>query len=365
MIVYLTTTPLTFIHAYERFFVQTIHQGSNMAKRISKKPAKKSPSRKTVKVAIIGAGGRALSAHYPSLHDMKDVKIVGVSELNEARLQSVGEKFGVKGLYTNYVQMIEKEKPDVVYAIMPPHHMYDVCANVIQMGCHLMIEKPPFVTTEQTRQMAILARNNKVLTGVTFQRRFAPVIRTGKEICEKRGPVHSAVATFYKCAVGGAPYYNGAIDILACDAIHAVDTLRYLCGGDVVSVASDVRRLDSGHCNIHQALITFSSGATGVLLTNWMTGRRLFSVEIHSPGISMFGDPEEGGKVFADGKVDPVQELDPFAMTKSKAEHVAYGPFAVNRHLIDCVKQGKQPETNFDDAVKSMELVDAIYQSQI
>ncbi|MGA1196442.1 MAG: Gfo/Idh/MocA family protein [Candidatus Latescibacterota bacterium] len=336
-----------------------------MAKRATKKTAKKSHSRKTVKVAIIGAGGRAVSAHYPSLQDMPDVKIVGVSELNETRLQTVGAKFGIKGLYTNYVEMIEKEKPDVVYAIMPPHHMYDVCANVIQMGCHLMIEKPPFVTTEQTRQMAILARKHNVLTGVTFQRRFAPVIRTGKSICEKKGPVHSAVSTFYKCAVGGAPYYNGAIDILTCDAIHAVDTLRYLCGGEVESVASDVRRLDAEHCNIHQALIRFSSGATGVLLTNWMTGRRMFTVEIHSPGISVFGDPEEGGKVYADGKVQAVQELDPFAMTKSKAEHVAYGAFATNRHLIDCVKNGKQPETNFADAVKSMELVDAIYNAQI
>lgn len=335
------------------------------SKRIAKKAAKKTTRRKTVKVAIIGAGGRAVAAHYPSLRDMEDVKIVGVSELNETRLQKVGEQFGVKGLYTNYVEMIEKEKPDVVYAIMPPHHMYDVCATVIQMGCHLMIEKPPFVTSEQTRQMAILARDNKVLTGVTFQRRFAPVIRTGKQICEKKGPVHSAVSTFYKCGVGGAPYYRGAIDILACDAIHAVDTLRYLCGGEVESVASDVRRLDAEHCNVHQALIKFSSGATGVLLTNWMTGRRMFTVEIHSPGISVFGDPEEGGKVYADGQVDAVQELDPFAMTKSDAEHVAYGAYATNRHLIDCVKQGKQPETNFSDALKSMELVDAIYQSQI
>lgn len=336
-----------------------------MAKRTIKKAAKKTGRGKTVKVAMIGAGGRAVQAHYPSLQDMKDVKIVGVSELNETRLKSVGEKFGITGLYTNYVEMIEKEKPDVVYAIMPPHHMFDVCATVMQMKCHLMIEKPPAVTTEQTRQMAILARDNKVLTGVTFQRRFAPVIRTGKEICEKKGPVHSAVSTFYKCAVGGAPYYRGAIDILTCDAIHAVDTLRYLCGGEVVSVASDIRRLDAEHCNVHQALVKFSSGATGVLLTNWMTGRRMFTVEIHSPGISVFGDPEEGGRVFADGKVDAVQELDPFAMTKSQDEHVAYGAYAVNRHLIDCVKSGKQPETNFDDAVKTMELVDAIYASQI
>ena len=40
-----------------------------------------------------------------------------------------------------------------------------------------------------------------------------------------------------------------------------------------------------------------------MLLTNWMTGRRIFSVEIHSPGISVFGEPvglsTEGGSGYS------------------------------------------------------------------
>ena len=318
-----------------------------------------------MRVAFIGGGGRATSTHYPALMDIPDAEIVAVSELNEQRLNAAADKFGIKGRYTNFMEMLDKEKPDAVYAIMPPQHLYDVAATVMQKGCHLFIEKPPAVTTEQVRQMAILAKQNKVLTGVTFQRRFAPLIRGGKAICEKKGPVHSAVATFYKNAVGGAPYYRGAMDILTCDAIHAVDTLRYLCGGEVVSVASDVRRLDSGHCNIHLALVKFDSGATGVLLTNWMTGRRIFSVEIHAPGISLFGDPEEGANVFADGKVEPAQVLDPFEVSGSDAPYRAFGGYDINKHFIECIQKGKQPETNFEDATKTMELVDAIYQGQI
>ncbi|MCZ6633689.1 MAG: Gfo/Idh/MocA family oxidoreductase [bacterium] len=337
-----------------------------MAKR-AKKPnvSKKKTKRKKIRVAMIGAGGRARGAHYPSLRDIQDAKMVAVSDLNEERMDAVAKEYDIPGRYANYVEMIEKEKPDAVYVIMPPYHMFDIAATVMEMGCDLFIEKPPAVTTEQARQMAILARKNRVLTGVTFQRRFAPLIRGGKKIVEKKGPVHSAVSTFYKCAVGGGPYYRGAMDILMCDAIHAVDTLRYLCGGEVESVASDVRRLDAEHCNVHLALVKFSSGATGVLLTNWMTGRRMFTVEIHGPGISVFGDPEEGGNVFADGNVEPVQKLDPFVMSKSNAPHIAYGAYDVNRHFIACIQKGKQPETNFEDAVKSMELVDAIYQNQI
>ena len=320
---------------------------------------------KVVKVAMIGAGGRSRSVHYPSLNDMDDVKMVAVCELNEVRMIEVAGEYDIPARYTNYVTMIEREKPDVVYAIMPPHHIYDLAANIMEMGVNIIIEKPPSVTTEQAKQMALLAKKNNVITGVTFQRRFAPVIRTGKEICEKNGPVHSAAAYFLKNEVGGRPIYKGAMEKLTCDGIHAVDTLRYLCGGEVEAVASDVRRLDATFRNMHTALVKFSSGATGVLQNCYMMGRRMFTVEVHSTGISMFGDPEEGGQVFADGKVEPVRTLDPWALGESEKPHVAFGAYGINRHFIDCVKTGQQPETNFEDAAKSMALVDAIYDSQI
>ena len=318
-----------------------------------------------VKVAMIGAGGRARSAHYPSLRDMADVAIVAVCDLNEARMNQVAEEYGIPAQYTDYEAMIEREKPDVVYAIMPPHHVYDLAANIMEMGVHLVIEKPPAVTTEQANQMALLAKKNGVITGVTFQRRFAPVIRTGKAICEQNGPIHSAATSFYKNEVGGQPIYKGAMEKLTCDGIHAVDTLRYLCGGEVEGVASDVRRLGATFRNMHTALVRFSSGATGVLQNCYMMGRRMFSVEVHSAGVSMFGDPEEGGQVFADGNVEPVQTLDPWALGKSREAHVAFGAYAINRHFIECIKTGRQPETNFEDAAKSMALVDAIYDSQL
>jgi len=326
---------------------------------------RKARSRKKVRIAIIGAGGRALMAHYPALRDIPEADLVAVSELNEQRLHKVCDEYKIKGRYTDYHQMLQHEKPDAVYAIMPPHHLYDVAATVIEHGCHLFIEKPPAVTTEQMRQLAALARRQKVLTGVTFQRRFSPLIRRGKAQCEKRGAVHTAHASFYKNWVGGAPYYRGAMDMLTCDGIHAVDTLRYLCGGEVESVASDSRRLEAGHWNMHLALVRFSSGATGLLLNNFMAGRRMFSVEIHSPGVSFFGDPEEGGHLFADNKTEPVEQLDPFVLANSHEDYHAFGSFDINRHFVDCILKGKDPETDFDDATKTMELVDTIYGSQI
>ena len=69
--------------------------------------------------------------------------------------------------------------------------------------------------------------------------------------------------------------------------------------------------------------------------------------------------------LYADNKLDPVEEMDPFAMANSQADYRAFGAYDMNRHFVDCIVKGKQPETCFDDALKTMELIDAIYQSQL
>ncbi|MFC1806674.1 Gfo/Idh/MocA family protein, partial [Planctomycetota bacterium] len=131
-----------------------------------KKATRKKTRPRTIRVAFIGAGGRATGSHYSSIRDIKGAAICGIAELDEERMKKAAATFGVKStaLYTDYKQMIEREKPDVVYAIMKPHLLFEVAATVMEMGRHLVIEKPPAVTCEQTRQLAIIARKNKVLS---------------------------------------------------------------------------------------------------------------------------------------------------------------------------------------------------------
>ena len=76
-------------------------------------------------------------------------------------------------------------------------------------------------------------------------------------------------------------------------------------------------------------------GATACFTQQLYGRRRIFSVEIHAPGISFFGDPEEGGTLYADNKLDPIEELDPFAMANSQADYRAFGAYEMNRHFVN------------------------------
>jgi virulence factor len=328
---------------------------------------------KKLRLAFIDGAGSATRLHVPGLTGNPDAEVIAIAQVDGATSHPGWSK--AKGYQADYVRMIETEKPDAVYVMASPNKRYDIAATVLDMGCHLFVNKPPALSSEQIRQLAILARKKKALTGVVFYRRFSPLLRRGKILCQKNGPVHSAVASFYK-DTGKRPYERGGIEALTSDAIHAVDTIRYLCGGEVVSVASDVRRLEAEHHTTHYALVKFSTGAVGVVLTNFMCGRRMFTVEIHSPGISCFGDLEEAGYVYANGKTDPVETLtplwgkhDPDYYRKFGIQELIVPKSAwhtdVNSHFFDCLRRNKQPETHFEDALKTMELVDAIFQSQI
>ncbi len=339
----------------------------------TKKTRQQKSRLKKLRLAFIDGAGSTTRLHVPGLIDNKEAEVIAISHVDGGTTHP--EWSQATSYEADYVRMIETEKPDAVYVIASPNKRFDITATVLDMGCNLFVNKPPALTSEQIRQLAILARKKKALTGVVFYRRFSPLLRRGKRVCEKNGPVHSAVASFYK-DTGKRPYEKGGIEALTSDAIHAVDTVRYLCGGDVVSVASDVRRLGAEHHTAHYALVTFSTGAVGVILTNFMCGRRMFTVEIHSPGISCFGDLEEAGYIYANGKTEPVETLTPLCGQHDPDYYRNFGiPELIvpksawhtdaNSHFFDCLRKNKQPETHFDDALKSMELVDAIFQSQI
>jgi virulence factor len=320
----------------------------------------------SIKIAAIGAGGMANGVHYPSLASFPDVHLAALCDLDTKKLEETAAKFGFESTFTNHHKMLEAVKPDAVYALMPPHHVFDVAMDVLQAGIPLFVEKPPAVTTEQARAMGRLAGQQGVVTAVGFQRRYHPLFQRCFEEVKQSGPVHQVVSTFYKCMppADPSPYYRGAIDILRCDAIHAVDSLRFYAGlSPVKAVASEVRELDCAFPVSFNALVYFENGTVGILLANWRSGRRVLALEFHSTGAYARMEVDGEGSVWKDDGKDPVFQA---AHDAEYAEHhVHQGFLAENRAFIDAVKSRTPPHNSIPDAVHSMALADQIYAQAI
>jgi len=316
-----------------------------------------------MKVAVIGAGSLAEGVHLPSLTEIEDVELCAVCDLIYEKAKSAAEKFHIEGVYTDYKKMIEETAPEAVYIIVPPHHLFDIAIFCLSQRLNVFLEKPPGITIHQAKSFALLAEEVGAITMVGFQRRFAPLmVETKRRIEEREGIVHCQ-ANFFKHHIGLPPYYQGAVDLLTCDVIHSVDILRWM-GGEVKKVKSIIKNNFASYPNLFLALLEFESGATGILSTNWTSGKRIYSVEMHGKGIVAFADPEKGAIFYKDNSETP--EVLKTQDVAGSDEFFKYAGFYFeDKHFIDCLKEKKQPLTNLCDAYKTMELVELIYRSTI
>lgn len=309
-----------------------------------------------VRVAVVGAGNMANAVHYPSLASFEDLEIAGICDLNPERLQSTADKYNIQNRYTDYRKMVSEVEPDALYVIGQPHLMYDIWMWSLEQGQNLYIEKPLGITMHQARALAYMAEKHNCITQVSFQRRSSPMVTMLRNECLKKGPITHAVCKFYKSDM--VPFL-GARDRMMDDTVHSIDTLRWMCGGEVIAIECETKSVGVPDINFISATLHFDNGSTGYLINSWSSGRRIFAVEMHAPNICVEAEHERKGYLYADGDTEGI-EYDAREISGSDKLYI-YGGFQnKHREFIDALKENKQPSSNFSDAIKTMEVAEKI-----
>lgn len=312
---------------------------------------------KIVRIAMIGAGGVANAVHYPSLASFDDVAFAGICDLDSERLHTTADRYGIDRRYSDYRRMIEEVAPDGVYVIGPPHLMFDIWIWCLQQGLNLYIEKPMGLTWHQAQMLAELAERNTLITQVGHQRRSSPLLKKMHAACLERGPISHAVCEFYKYSI--SPTY-GPRDHMMDDCVHAIDTVRWMCGGEVIDIDSHCKRIGTPDINWIGATLHFDNGASGFVINSWASGRRVFRVEMHAPGIFVDADVEGKATLYAEGD-DDGQVYDVFEVAGGSTSWEAFGFRDKNREFIDSLKSGREVTSSpFRDCLKTMQVAEKI-----
>ena len=317
-----------------------------------------------VRICMVGAGDMANAVHYPSLASFDDVDIAGICDLIPERLHKTADKYGIPAerryesrQYDDYRRMIEKESPDGVYVIGQPHIMIDIWFWCLGQGLNLYIEKPMGLTWHQAQMLADLAARKGCITQVSHQRRSCPLLVKMREECLQRGPITHAVCEFFKSMI--APMH-GARDHMMDDCTHSIDTVRWMCGGEVVKVESHCKRVGVPDINWIGATLHFDNGSTGYVVNSWASGRRVFRVQMHAPGIYTDAEVEGKAYLYAGGDYKGV-EFDTKIVAGSSENYVFGGFRAKNREFIDSIKSGRDATSSpFRDTVKTMKVAETI-----
>ena len=315
-----------------------------------------------LRVAMIGGGDRARQVIYPAVASLPEAEIVAVCDIDAERLRAVSDRYGVSSEHrygdtqVSFKDMIKTEKPDAVFAIGQPHIFFDIWTWCLRQGINLYIEKPMGLTIHQARSLALLAEENHCITRVSFQRRSTPLVEKLHAECLERGPITYAMCRFYKSMI--IPFLE-ARDHMMDDCVHSIDTLRWMCGGEIVKIESHMRRIGVPNVNFITATFFFDNGATGYLVNSWASGKRTFSVEMHAPGVHAEAEHEIGGTIWADGELEGTY-ISTQEAAGSDEYHVYTGVQKMAREFLEGCRTQTQPPSHFGDAVKTMEAAEII-----
>jgi virulence factor len=336
--------------------------------------------RKALKVGVIGAGGIARSVHLPSLNDIPDAEIVAICDLVETRAAEQAKRYSVPRIYTVYHEMLAREELDAVFALVEPGNLFHVAVQCLQAGLPVFMEKPPGVTSYQAEGLLRASEAAGKILQVGFNRRHIPLVKQVVETIRGLTTITQVEGRFMKC--GTAAFDRGGISAFESDTIHAIDLVRSIADGTPVKAATVRNQVEDIVPNMWNSVVRFDNGVTGIVKANYQTGGRTHTFEIHGPGASAFinigmGGPQcEAQILTAEGKGGyslaatgtgghGLQTIDGKELAGSDKFYRYYGFYNEDLHFLECVREGKEPETSIADAVKTYRFVDMLATSLI
>jgi predicted dehydrogenase len=238
----------------------------------------------TIRVALIGLGDVAV-AHLEGYRGLADIEVVAGADVRADRARQVAERYGFQP-YTDYLDMIAREKPDIVSVLTTVKTHREITEAAADHGVHVLCEKPLALTVADTEAMIARCRDRGVKLFYAASYRFLPPVVKARELIRSGaiGDVQLLIETMLGGTgtegyqVMGFAHYpaggpGGSGWGLMDHGIHLVDVFEWLSGSPVAAVYG--RGQISGERPASEfMLMEFANGASGHLLYNdatWAT----------------------------------------------------------------------------------------------
>ena len=238
---------------------------------------------KMLRFGIVGIGNMG-SSHAANLFEgrVQGAKLTAVCDHKEARRTWAEERFfGCVKTYDNLKELLQAQVVDAVLVATPHYDHPTMGIQVLNAGCHVLVEKPIGVYTKAVRELNQVAAKSDRIFGIMYNQRTNPMYRKLREMIQlgELGEIRRVnwiITDWYRTQA----YYNsggwratwegegGGALINQCP--HQLDLIQWLCGAPV-----KVR----GFCHygkMHNievedevtAYLEYANGASGVFITS-------------------------------------------------------------------------------------------------
>ncbi len=328
-----------------------------------------------IRFALIGCG-RISRNHFESMKQLDNATIVSCADNVEERAREASEKYGVNSYYTNYLEMLDKEKPDAVIICTPSGIHPEIGIEAANRGIHVITEKPMAIRLSEADDLVKACDQNRVMLFVVKQNRLNTTMQLLKRAIDKErfGRIYLAQSNvfwqrpqeYYDLASwrGTWEFDGGAF---MNQASHYVDALHWLIGevdhvlAETATMARKIETEDTG-C----AILKFRNGVIGNINVTMLTYPKNFEGSITILGEK--GSVKIGG--MAVNKIEKWEfesyDDDDRIVTETNYQPpnvYGFGHIPYYKNVIDTLLGNTKPHTDGRDGRKSLEIIHAIYMS--
>lgn len=340
-----------------------------------------------IKVAIIGTGGIS-NEHIKGYQKNPNVELYAFCDINEERLNTMAEQYGVTRKFTDMNEMLKLDEIDAV-SVCTWNSAHAPCTiAALNAGKHVLCEKPMATSAKEAMEMKAAAEKNGKLLMIGFVRRYGNDCAILKDFIgtDYFGDLYYTKATYLrrngnpggwfgdKSRSAGGPL----IDL----GVHVIDLVRYLLGNPMpvsvygatfqklfnrpnIKAAKDYVATTSTEkdvCDVEDlatALIRFDNGAVLAI-------EAAFSLNIKKDEgkIELFGT-KGGAKL--DPNLEMYSEINNYMADVNLTSDTALsfdGLFQNEiNHFVSCIVDGTTCKSPAQDGIDIMRILDAVYES--
>ncbi|MEK6968835.1 MAG: Gfo/Idh/MocA family oxidoreductase [Nanoarchaeota archaeon] len=221
-----------------------------------------------IKVAVIGVGSMGEN-HARVYAYCEKTQLVAVADSNKEQAEKIAKKFNVRA-YSDYKEMLEKEKLDAVSIVVPTSLHKEVAVYVFKKGVNVLLEKPIAQTEEEAKEIIECAKENKVKLMIGHIERFNPAIIELKKKLEQKD-----LGEIYKIDVqriGPFPHRISDVGVIIDLSVHDLDIIDYLINSLPSRIYAETQqKLHPHHEDSVTALLSYQNGTLAVLNINYLS----------------------------------------------------------------------------------------------
>ena len=219
-----------------------------------------------VKVALVGAGGWGRE-HARILSRRDDVAFAAICGRSADKTRARAAEYGVTA-YTDVRQMLDAERPDLVWLCLGNQDHFAPTLEVIRAGYPLFVEKPLVFDLQEADTLLAEAAERRLFFAINFNHHYAqPVALAHRDITTGR----LGDATFATWRFGGTGGLSHPFSNLIETQCHGFDMLELLCGPIASVMAQMTDKTAAGSYRTMAIALQFASGAVGSLVGSYDT----------------------------------------------------------------------------------------------